>query len=130
MNKKNIISSQFQFFLDKGFSISYDNACNVIFTYSFTKDIAKVVISEDVRENYINLKLINPNRKTILLVEYGRVMENGNLIDLYNILSVVDRTYEEARNSSKGFTVAHFTQVVNLYSKLIESNLDAIIGTI
>lgn len=130
MKKIEIIKSKFKYLEENGFTLTLirdHTEYECLYTNNQNVKI-KISYSEDYRdENRICLQL-KRNLK-ILLSIIDEAVVNENLVGLQEMLSAIKGIYLEAENSRKGFTIAHFTQIVDLYSEFVESNLDTIIGT-
>jgi hypothetical protein len=125
MNKKRIISKNFQFLLDIGFELSLYNAVNIVYVYTFRKDNAKVTISEDIREKYINIALRNGKGKVLLEIAYAGIMENEDLTGLSELVISLKEIYKISRN--KRFTNKYFIRIIELYSNFLKANLSKLI---
>lgn len=96
MSIKNLVTKHFIILLNNGFELDEEVLYNILYNYSFTNGNYIIVLSVDLREHFIDIK-VKKATKVLLTVEYGEVMENYAFNGLRDMLDDTKIVYDEAK---------------------------------
>ncbi|NLL63654.1 MAG: hypothetical protein GX241_05370 [Ruminococcaceae bacterium] len=128
MKMKDLIAKHFNFLLDNGFQEDREVYYKLLYISTFTdKDDWKIVISVNVRDDYVDMKIKRPT-KVLLNIEYGKVIKRHEFNGLEDLLLATENIYAEVRNARRRFSKKYIVAILTLYANFIKDNFTNITG--
>lgn len=118
-----LVQQSFSYLLNNGYKFSFENICGIVEQYSFKKeDGAKVIISEDVRENRIDFKILGKNSRLFLEIASEKYVVNVPMLDFQNMFTKIITVYK-IEDFTRGVSMDTFQKIITIYSDFLHLNL-------
>lgn len=119
MNKKRIVKREFGYLKEHHFKLKRKKYGKFIHSYLFynLKDPSiKVIITENLHEKYLGLKIRGHQHKILLSYDKNQLFTNENLENTHKLIQEIN--ISETND---------FQKIIKIYSELVQTNLNIIL---
>lgn len=128
MRKTKIVKKIFSFLKRHDFGTIFTSYRNYMNTYTFinyNNDAIKIIITENISEKYVDLKIRSNDHKIIFFYEWNQLLANESLTDANELIGEIRKIYVDL--DKRKYSKEDFKNVINLYSDFVKKNINYIL---